>query len=433
MKLSRRDVLRVSGTSTVAAAALALSSRGPRSAHAQDPARIRAAGFVESQEQLQHTLDVLKLYDEKHPDIEISAEFTDYSSYVDKLATEAAGGNAPDMLSANGTIMGEYSRRGVLRPLDEFVPDPIDLSDYAEGTVLGNKVDGKLYGFPNDCIATAIMYNTAVFEETGIEVPDQMWTWEEFAQTANDISQAKGEDFYGTEDAGGSALTCDLYFRGRGKEFYTADRGLGFDEADLTAWLEFWQALRESGGAPPADIQALSDADDLTRTGLIAGRAAMLPQLTDTYFGLQSLTEDELGLHLLPNGFEGEPLVQQHYAYAGNSTSISSQSDHVETVVDIVQFMQTDPEGVAIFYRGSGLVPASKRGRERLREEGTPGEQRVLDFIELILEDSAPPRNPSVPGVNAILGRVNEQIAFGQISVDEGVEQFFDEAATKLQ
>jgi multiple sugar transport system substrate-binding protein len=336
------------------------------------------------------------------------------------------------MMSTNADIMGEYSRRKVLRPLDEYVPDLISLSDYAKGTVTGNTIDGQLFGIPNDCISPALMYDSTVFEKTGIPVPDQMWTWEQYAQTANDITKAMGKGFYGTEDGGASYIVCDMFLRGRGKEFYTADRGLGFGQEDLADWFRFWQQLRESGGVPPGDVQALASGDDLSRTGLIAGRAAILPQLTDTYVGLQSLTEKPLGLHMVPNGFEGGKLEQHHYTYAGNSTSVSSKTDHPDTVLDIIRFMHVDPEGISIFYRGSGLVPASAAGRTELRKEGSPGEQRVLAYIDLILPSSAPPRNPAIAGVSDILGRMNEEVAFGRQSVEEAAKQFFDEAKAKI-
>jgi multiple sugar transport system substrate-binding protein len=426
--ITRRHMLKA-GAATVLFGGLS----GTRPARArQEAIQIRAAGFVESQEQLEHTIAALEAYSAKFPNVQISPEFTDYDSYIDKLATEAAGGNAPDLMSVNADLAGEYSRRGVLLSLEEFVPSVIDLSDYSEGTVFSNTIDGTLYGIPNDCIAASLIYNTAVFEEIGLEIPDQMWTWEQYAQTANDIAAAKGEGFYGTEDGGGSYIACDMFLRGRGKEFYTADRNLGFTQEDLAAWLSFWQGLRESGGTPPGDVQALATGDDLSRTGIITGNAAILPQLTDTYFGLQALTEDPLGIHLLPNGFEGDELMQHHYTYAGNSSAVSAKTAHADTVIDIIRFMHTDPEGIEIFYRGSGLVPASNTGRESLREEGGPDEQRILDYIDLILEAASTPRNPAIAGVSAILRRMNEEVAFGRLSVEDAAQQFFDEAASKI-
>ncbi|MDQ3412290.1 MAG: extracellular solute-binding protein [Chloroflexota bacterium] len=429
---TRRRLLQASGGALASVSLLRTGSIGRGAAARQATIEIRAAGFVESQDQLRQTLAVLEAYTAQHPEVAIQPEFTDYGSYTDRLATEAAGGNAPDLMSANADIMGEYSRRGVIRPLDEYVPDPIDLSDYAEGTVVGNTIDGSLFGIPNDCISPSLVYDTTVFAEAGITVPEQMWTWEEYAQLATDLSAAMGEGFYGTEDGGGSYIMADVFFRGMGKEFYSADRNLGFTEEDLTAWYDFWQQLRESGGTPPGDVQALATGDDLSRTGLIAGRAAILPQLTDTFVGLQNLTENPLGLHMVPNGFDGDTLEQHLYTYAGNSSSISAQTEHADVVIDIISFMHSDPEGSAIFYSGSGMIPAAAAGREALRAEGSPGEITALDYIELILPSTAPPRNPAVAGVSPILGRMNEEVAFGRLTTAEAAAQFFAEAASRI-
>lgn len=151
----------------------------------------------------------------------------------------------------------------------------------------------------------------------------------------------------------------------------------------------------------------------------------MLSQLTDAYFGLQTLTETELGLHLLPNGFEGGELEQQHYIYSGNSSTISADSEHAETVIDIIEFMTSDLEGVTIFYRGSGLIPPSAAARAALREEATPAEERVIDYLESIVGNEGHPRYRSTEGISEILTRMNEEVAFNCLSVDEAVEEFF--------
>src|SRR5688572_22712870 len=90
-RFGRRDALRY-GAGLMGG--LALAGLTPR-AFAQDAARIRFGGYVESQEQLKQTLATLKAYTDSHPGVEIVPEFTSFGAFTDKLATEAAGGNAP--------------------------------------------------------------------------------------------------------------------------------------------------------------------------------------------------------------------------------------------------------------------------------------------------------------------------------------------------
>jgi hypothetical protein len=69
-RLTRRRLVQAGGATaaglSVAGVPAAWSARA-----AQASVRIRAAGFVESQEQLQHTIDVLAAYAAQHPDVEI--------------------------------------------------------------------------------------------------------------------------------------------------------------------------------------------------------------------------------------------------------------------------------------------------------------------------------------------------------------------------
>ncbi|MGK9236438.1 extracellular solute-binding protein [Inquilinus limosus] len=427
-RFGRRDALRHGGALL---GGMALAGVAPR-AFAQAPARIRFGGYVESQEQLKQTLATLKAYTDRNPGVEIVPEFTNFGAFTDKLATEAAGGNAPDMFSVNVDLLGEYARRGVLTPLNPWIPKPLDLSDYVDGAIKAGTLKGELFAVPNDCIAPAITLKPAVFEETGVPLPDQMWTWEQMAETAVAISKEKGPRFWGLEDAGANYIPCDIFMRSRGKSMFTPERQFGFDREDMAEWFAYWARLRDAGGVPPGEIQALATGDDLALTGLISGRAAMFPSLTDNFAGLQALTEDPLELHMLPNGFQGGTLTQHHYTYAGNSTGLWSKSPHKDRMVDIIRFMHFEPAGIELYYRGSGMVPASKSGRAALAKEGTDSDRKILAYIDLLQQNPAAPRYPGVTGMTNMLRRANEAVAFGKMTPQQAADQFIGEAKARL-
>src|SRR5688572_21240633 len=156
MHMNRREVLR-HGSTLLGAATLSGMPLGK--AVSQSKTRVRFAGYVESQEQLAQTLAVLKLYSEKNPTVEIIPEFTNFGAFTDKIATETAGGNAPDMFSVNVDLLAEYARRGVTTPLDAYVPNPINLGDYLQSAVNAAKFNGKHYAIPNDAIGPTIITN----------------------------------------------------------------------------------------------------------------------------------------------------------------------------------------------------------------------------------------------------------------------------------
>ncbi|WP_421723081.1 ABC transporter substrate-binding protein [Bauldia sp.] len=424
--ISRRSVLR-GGTALAASAAF---MRLPAFAQAES---IRAGGYVESQDQLRQTLAVWEAYEAANPGVEITAELSNFRAFTDRLAVEAAGGNAPDFFSVNVDLLAEYAARGVIRPLDEFVPDPLNLSDYLGSALAAATRDGQLFGIPNDAIAPTCIMNTASFEEAGVPIPPAMWTWEDMTDVAVAITDALGPRFWGMEDNGGNVIPSDVFLRGMGKSLFTPERTLNFTAEDLSQWFAYWADARERGGIPPGEVQALLS-NEPSQSGLVTGRVASTLTLTDSYVGLQTLMTDRLELHLMPNGHRGDDeLKQHHYAYAGNSTAVWADGEHQERVIDIIRFMHFDPEGAAIFYRNSGMVPASKAGREALAREGTDADKAIVAYLDVLAENPAPPRLPGVPGMGGMLTRANEGVAFGQLTPLQAAQQFMDEVNAQLQ
>jgi multiple sugar transport system substrate-binding protein len=190
---SRRAFLRASA---LAGGGIVAGGLAPRLAQAQAATQIRFGGFVQSQAGLEHQIACLKAYSAKKPSVTIVPEFTNFNAFTDKLATEAAGGNPPDMFDVNVDLLAEYARRGVIGPLDQYVPNPLDISDYLKGTINGASFDGKLYAIPNDAVTPAGTVNTAVLKEIGVTMTAQMWTWVYRASWAVDVSKEKGRRFW---------------------------------------------------------------------------------------------------------------------------------------------------------------------------------------------------------------------------------------------
>lgn len=425
---TRRGFLKTGGA-VVGGFALSVVSKG---ALAQVKAKVRFSGYVESEEQLATTLKVLEAYQAKNPDVEIIPEFSNFRSFTDKLATEAAGGNAPDMFSVNVDLLAEYAARGVLTPLTDWIPDPLDVSEYQDGSIFACTYNDQLYAMPNDAIAPAILYNPNKFEELGVAVPPDMFTWEQLHETSVALSKAAGRGFWGMEDGGGNYVPCDIFLRAKGKSMFTPEHTLGFAAEDMATWFQYWDDMRKAGGAPPADVQAQAG-DNSATLGIVRGRSAMLIQMTDSYVGIGTLMEDPLALHMLPNGHEGMEMKQHHYDYAGNSTGIWSQATDKDLCVDIIRFMHFDPEGVDLYYEGSGMIPASSAGLQRVAATGNEEEKKLVAYLAMLREQPAPSRRPGIGGLGGMFRRANEAVAFGDMTPLKASQAFVAEAEQKLE
>ena len=66
------------------------------------------------------TTKVIKLFEEKHPGITIKPEYSGWDGYFDKLTTQVAGSNAPDIVQMDYAFLTDFARRGALLDLTPY-------------------------------------------------------------------------------------------------------------------------------------------------------------------------------------------------------------------------------------------------------------------------------------------------------------------------
>ena len=135
-----------------------------------------------------------KMYDafhEEYPNITVNIETIGYDDYFTQMQTRVAGGTAPDCYELNIENFAAYANKGALAELTD-----IDTSGYNETALSAFKVDGKQYGVPGNFSNVVLIYNKDLFDEAGVEYPNDDWTWDD-AMTASEKISALGDDIYG--------------------------------------------------------------------------------------------------------------------------------------------------------------------------------------------------------------------------------------------
>src|SRR6187455_182421 len=107
-----------------------------------------------------NTQAMIDTYMKANPDVKISGQPGEFNSYWDKLATQTAGGQAPDIIQMDMNYISEYGSRGALLDLSK-----VDVSKFVEGTVDSGKINGKLVGVNAGINSAIILANPKVFEK----------------------------------------------------------------------------------------------------------------------------------------------------------------------------------------------------------------------------------------------------------------------------
>ncbi|WP_191561151.1 ABC transporter substrate-binding protein [Metabacillus idriensis] len=111
---------------------------------------------------------IVDKFEEKHPNITVKREFGGWNDYWEKLATQTAGGNAPDVVSMHQFYVSEYARKNALLNLNEHVKSgTINLDQFPEAVIESGKLNDKTIMVAKGVTMSGVVFNTALFDKLG--------------------------------------------------------------------------------------------------------------------------------------------------------------------------------------------------------------------------------------------------------------------------
>jgi len=159
-----------------------------------EPVTLTYANFSASGDQEETLRKMIAVFEEKNPDIQIDVQLTGYNDYFTRLATQIAGGNAPDVFEMNMENFLAYMLRDACADLSGL---GIQADNYAAATLDAVSNDGKLYAVPMSFSTCLLFYNADLFDLAGIPYPANDWTYADIQNAAEKIVAAGGEDVWG--------------------------------------------------------------------------------------------------------------------------------------------------------------------------------------------------------------------------------------------
>lgn len=373
-------------------------------------------------------------YTSSHPDVKMVFEGTATAEYWDKLATQMAGGNAPDVINIDIARIGQYGAAGALQSLQKYIPDTIDTKPFDKNLLSQGQLKGEQFGIPVAMGAYSMGYDVTVLDQLGLEHPKETWTWADFATLANEIRQKSGEKIYGAEDPSGDTASLQIFLRGKGEDLYK-DGTLAFTDASLTEWFEYWAALRATGGTIPADIAAQAKYGDWPTSPLVKRQAALAHIHTPNLKGgFQDLTKNTLEITLPPRNTKDGKCGT--FPAPSSYLSLNAKSQRADDAAAFINWFTNGEEAAKTLRLISG-PPASASGRDVLVKGSdlSASEKQVLAYTDLALKNAfAPPQaSPAAStAVGDLLLKTSQDIAFKKISIKQGVPKFIADARKTL-
>ena len=370
-------------------------------------------------------------YLKANPNVKIEPQPGEFASYWEKLATQTAGGTAPDIIQMDMAYISEYGNRGALLDLSQ-----VDVSKFVEGTVDSGKIDGKLVGINAGINSFILNANPNVFEKAKMDLPDDTtWTWDELMEQSAEVASKSGVPF-GVAQIFGSDAMFGTWLRQNGKELFT-EEGPAFEVADAEAWFEMMVKFQKAGAIGSA--QQISEegqgpsAKPLDQSAVVVGKAAMQASNTNQLEAIRAASGVEMMMLRAPS-MTGKATDRKAWYKASMLWSASAKTKNPDAAIAWIDWWVNSTEAVDIDKAERG-IPANSELQTHIQPKLSPAQQTVSKFIadikpELAATPIAPP--PGGGTLVEVMFRNQTDVLFGRASVADAAKKFVDELKSNI-
>ncbi len=368
---------------SVAAVATVL---GPAASLAQDAVEIEFLHRWPDPESSAFFEKAIRQFEAENPDIKVEVDAIANDPYKDAIQVRSAADDLPDIFfSWSGEFAWRFARAGQV----------IDLSDDFYGTDWEKLVvsavekpyiwEGGLYGIPFRVNAKFMAYNTAIFDEHDIKVPE---TWSELLAVCKTLSEAGVTPIgYGNQDPwAGTHYLGDFFAKLVPSEIRLRDYAAAGEVGEMFTHPGYLEGLKryvamQENGCFNRGINALTDG--AVRESFNAGRVAMYYSFMSLFAAHdERLGQDGWDFFVPPLGTDGEG-DPNLITGAPDGFLISSKSKHPEAAKKLLQFLSKRSVGED-HVRATGSININV-GAVNLDTTGSPA---VIEAVDRLGESS---------------------------------------------
>jgi len=379
-----------------------------------EPVKLRIMWWG-SQSRHDVTLKAIEEYTKLNPHVTFEPEFSGWDGYWDKLSTQAAAGNAPDIIQMDAAYLTDYATRDQLAELAA-----VNVADMDEALLNSGKVKDKLYAVALGNNAIGLAYDKAAIERLGLTVPKDSWTWEEYFQFGRDVQAKQGEGQYALKDASIRYDMYSLYQMAKGKGYFVTDDGeFNIDKDTWLEWQNMFVKLREEGVVPPAQLSVTDKELDPNLDLLAQGKVVIGHLRAPQSVALDGLKPGTMGMVTMPKGEQGSGWLKPSMFW-----SVAASSKHQEEAQKFIDWFIND-KGAADILTTSRGVPVSKPVLEYMLPKLSPADVMGIDLIK----NTAPIAQPfkTNPKGWSNFGEkdyktIVEKVMFGQATAEQAWE-----------
>jgi multiple sugar transport system substrate-binding protein len=376
------------------------------------------------------TMQAVQMYMAKNPNVTIETETTGWGGYWDKMASQAAANNLPDIIQEDYSYITQYAEKNLLLDLTPYVKSKkIDLTNVPDTYTSGGKVKNKLYGINLGTNAWSIIYDPAVLQKAGVAAPSADWTWADFEKISTVIFTKTGvqTQILSTIDP---RVMFENMIRQTGKAFFNPKDGasLGFtDPKVLINFYEMQLRLLKAGVMVKPDVAFVTTTPQ--ETPFAKGQAWLEYVWSNQVVAYAAAANRPVAIAMVPQIANSKR--PGTYLKPSMFFSISKSSANKEEAIKFVNYFVNDIEVNKILLAERG-IPIVAPVRNVLKGMVDPVNKQVFEFIESVGNKHASPIDPAdPPGAGEVLKifrTIDQEVLYGTASPKDGAAKLMKQA-----
>lgn len=375
------------------------------------------------------TQQALDLYMENNPNVKIEAEFSDWSGYWDKLATQAAGGGLPDIIQMDYSYLDQYASSAQLADLNGYLEDgTIDRTYISDSVIASGTVDDSCYAISLGSTAPMVLYDKATVEAAGVTIPIHP-TLEEYYDICQQIYDKTGVPAY--YESG--MTTIQYYARSMGKEIFS--ELLNGNSEVAAQHFEWVEKLANAPFSIQADLLSEKNPQVVDSMPINDLSTWDVFSFSNAYLSIYNACggERELGafMYPYPENASAEPM----YLKPAMFFSITETSQYKDEAAKFIDWFVNSEECNEILMGERG-IPANTEISDMVKGLVSDVEQVAYDYVAEVnqIATAVDPPNPAgYSEVEAKLTSLVEDIRYGNKTGAEAAEEFVPAAQSILE
>ncbi|MEI3853610.1 MULTISPECIES: ABC transporter substrate-binding protein [unclassified Ensifer] len=333
---------------------------------------------------------VIKAFNASH-ETQIELQIVPSSEMVQKYATAAAGGSAPDFVSLDLVYAPAFAKSGALEDLTDLAKSLPYLEHLSKAHVGTGTYEGRIYALPMSADASVLLWNKKLFRQAGLDPEKGPTNWAEIEAAAGKVNALGGDikGFYFSGACGGcNAFTfMPLVWASGGDILVDNGKRATLDTPPMHDAINFYRDLVAKGYVPES---AKTDSGKNFFGGFATDKIGLSPIGA---FAIGNLVKNyptvEFGVTFIPGKDGGKASFA-----GGDNFLVTAGRDNLKAAKEFLEFVYSI-EGQTLLADGGSLPTRSDIAGEAIKS--------LDERYQIATEAMMLGRTPSSPVYNDII------------------------------